>query len=198
MFAYSLKAFETSLNFIGLIGLVLDAVGALLVLGPDIELIAKWSTYQERFQMRHLFAKLQSEGELDDNTSGFQHFVSLVEESWGGGIQFPFDIEVLKIEDGRVVFGARGLEDGERSSTPIDEFPGWISAYRGTEREFYRAGAGLLLVGFLFQMVVQSARIDLIFGLIFLGVPLGTGVYMLYRGGAIEYIKTLRLILEER
>lgn len=177
-----LKTFESSLNLITLIGLILDAVGAILVLGPDVPTVSRVATKVERRHMNNLLEELARKGKLHENVEPFDRLFKEMQ----GPKPIPFDVEEMTMEENRVVFGSRGLENGDRTSKTMEDFQEWIDKYRGIDREYYLAGGGLLLMGFLFQIVAQSASISVLLGAFTLLVTLFVGGYLLYR--AREYV----------
>lgn len=173
-----LAAFKSSLELIGLAGLILDAAGALIVLGPEVPSIAKLATYVERKQMHYLLDELEQEGVLHE---GVGHFHKLYRENTIAHIPAGFEVEEMKMRGNEVVFGLEGLEDGKRMSRSIEEFREWINEYPGVDWEYYLAGGGLLLTGFLFQIVPQSAKINLFAGVVSLIAAVFAALYLVYR-----------------
>jgi hypothetical protein len=172
-----LDAFESSLNLIALLGLILDAGGAILVLGPDVPTVSKIATVVERREMNFLFQKLKKKGRLHKNVEPFNR---LFQQNWAGN-PVPFEVEELVIEDNKVIMGKRDLKDGERTSISLEEFQQWIDNYRGMDREYYLAGGGLLLVGFLFQIVAQSADLFIWLSVLTFLITLIVSAYFVYR-----------------
>lgn len=152
-------------------------MGAILVLGPDVPIVSRAATALDRRCINNRFEELKEKGKLTANVEPFDR---VFREMWKAE-SVPFTVEEMVIDDGRVILGAAGLEDGERTGLSIEEFQTWIDNYRGIEREYYLAGGGLLLMGFLFQIMVQAAEISLLLGLVSLSIVLCIGTYLLYR-----------------
>lgn len=172
-----LEGFKASLELIGLAGLVLDAAGALLVLGPEIPTVANLATHFERKRMHNLLDKLEMEGELDEGVNSFHKLYNVKSYAPKSG----FEVDEMRMREDKVVFHCEGLERGDRISRPIDVVRDWISDYPGVDREYYLAGGGLLLTGFLFQIVSQSAKINVVAGVASLIVAVFVALYLFYR-----------------
>ena len=128
--------------------------------------------------MNTLYQKLKEKEKLRGNVEPLER---LFEETWIGQ-PVPWSVKELSIEDEAVILGEENLPDGERTRVPEEEFQNWIDNYRGIDREYYLAGGGLLLVGFLLQIVSRSASINIWAGVTVLLLTLGVGIYLLCRG----------------
>lgn len=172
---------------IAIIGLFLDAFGALIVLGPNLPWIAEWGTLIERKQLRQLIDELRETGHLDESAPRSELLGKLLREM--SPAQYRFPIEEFEYRDGEVVYGAEGLNDGERTRVNDDLLDKWIDEYRGVDRDFYAVGAGLLFVGFLFQISAKMYAISVTLGWMSLLASIGVLIYMLYRlSGNIRYL----------
>lgn len=178
----ALSLFKSNLEVIGLIGLLLDAGGALLVLGPEIPTVARLATYVERRRMSQRLEKLIEEGELHEGVELLDRLYQEMKTAPNPG----FGVQELEIRDDRVIFGNEGLDNGQRISRTIDDFRKWIDDYPGIDREYYLAGGGLLLLGFLFQIVAQSATINVWFGVFSLIITFCVAMYLFYR--AVQHL----------
>lgn len=86
MIAGLLESFQSSLNLIALFGLMLDAGGAILVLGPDMPTVSKLATALERRRMNHLYEKLEEEGRLTENVEPLNRLFN----EMGGGKEYSW------------------------------------------------------------------------------------------------------------
>ena len=158
------EAFENTLPWISLFGLVLDASGAILVLGPDIPIVARLATKIERWRLWKLLDELKQEGKVTEGTQIVDELLNESSEAseWGFNVEELMLVQSSGITDNhiRVVMGENLLE-GNRTSRYLNDFEGMIEEYRGIEQDYYFAGGSLLLIGFLLQIVSKVGEISI-------------------------------------
>lgn len=157
---YSLTITEVS-NSLILIGLLFDAIGAILLIGPNFSPVGKFGArlWPNLRLARDGYNHLMKEGELTRDHPGFKPLAEIYQgqerdwfPNWSSAVNEPLRFEIDFIDNEPIVDFT--YEGGTQTITDIEIFDRPFE--QKIERTYHMWGAILLLGGFAIQFVAVA------------------------------------------
>lgn len=173
----SLEVYLRILPILALVGLVFDIIGAIAVLGPNLEPIARAMTFWDRRKLKNLVSKLEREGRISVGDSSFQYLRIAVGQSHkegrshrpatfeeGDPMDFFWNFDIAEKEEARLTF--REMDGGRQFHYNMPELKKDVENFTATAKDYYWMGLFLFISGFFLQGVNQLATISEVWSLI--------------------------------
>lgn len=170
-----LQTFTNLLPYLSIFGLLLDIIGAVIVLGPEMPGVAWGSTQLERRRLHKLVDRVEQGETIDDSDRGFKYLQTAVGQIHREGstlrpdrpdnrddLDLYYHFEIVEPESERIALRTRG--DGRGVGTNIGDLRKAADNFTASSELFYRNGAFALVAGFFFQLVVEVADLNSLIG----------------------------------
>lgn len=159
------------LPWLVIFGLILDIYGAVTVLGPELEPIAKALTWRDHAKLRKLFERMEKGESVSIDDNGFQFLRITVGQSHTEGQstkpaqvenEGPFELfwnfDEVDVKDSRLTFKEFG---GTRQfHYNMDDLRDDVENFTATAKDHYYSGLFAFVSGFFLQAVGQLENIN--------------------------------------
>lgn len=171
MTSSAFAAYLEFLPFIVLFGLFLDIIGAIILLGPEVDYIAKKATRWERRRLHRLVDKLEKRQYIDESESAFDNLrIAVAQRHWQGETDLPARLENIDTDDLFYNFDVvenrddgiylRNFNDSKGFGYNLEDLRRDVDHFTATARLYYSQGGFALVAGFFMQSLGALAEIS--------------------------------------
>lgn len=189
MASNGLSTFLVLVPWLVIFGLFLDIVGAMILLGPEVDKIAKLATRWERDRLHGLIDRVESGETIDETYSGFDNLrIAVGQRYWQGETALParledvepddlfYNFEVVEPRDEGIYL--RNYSDTRGFGYNVEGLRRDANNFTATARLYYSQGGFALVSGFYLQIVGAISEIKPIWSMWAFILGGGVLVYM--------------------
>lgn len=167
----AIQTFHGLVEYFTLAGLILDGVGAILLLGPDLPFVAKTVTNWERYQLKRLVDRLRRKETITSNHRLFEDLrIAVGQGHVEGATDYPFrenspeSLEFFwqfdEIEGFDDYVEIRTADGGNSARFRYENLETWVESFTRTDRAYLEVGGFLLAVGFFAQFIHELSTFN--------------------------------------